>query len=328
MSWNPAGPVVGGGGRRYSAPPADEHKTCRSKRGTVTVVSMTGFARAEGGDEGLTWRWEAKSVNGRGLDVRLRLPPGTDRLEPIVRERIAARFARGSFNIALATTAVGPGRRYVVNRQALDAVLGIVAELSKTAKLAPPQADGVLRVPGVLEAAEADETEEERQRRDRGMLASLDETLTALAATRAAEGARLYPTLAGHLDRLEALATEARAQAAAQPAALKEKLIRQISEIASGAGVSAERLAQEVALLAAKADVREELDRLIAHVAQGRDLLAAKEPMGRRLDFLSQELNREANTLCAKSSDLVLTRIGLELKAAIEQFREQVQNIE
>jgi uncharacterized protein (TIGR00255 family) len=294
----------------------------------VAVVSMTGFARAEGADEGLSWRWEAKSVNGRGLDVRLRLPPGLDRLEPAVRERIAARFTRGSFNVALATTAAGPGRRYAVNRQALDAVLALVTELSQNAKLAPPQADGVLRVPGVLEAAEAEETEEERQRRDRAMLKSLDEALAALVTTRTAEGARLGPMLTGHLDRIGTLAMEARALAATQPQVLKEKLTRQIAEIAGGAGVSPERIAQEVALLAGKADVREELDRLSAHVAQGREFLAAQEPVGRRLDFLSQELNREANTLCSKSSDLALTRIGLELKASIEQFREQVQNIE
>jgi uncharacterized protein (TIGR00255 family) len=298
------------------------------EEGLVAVVSMTGFARAEGAEGGLSWRWEAKSVNGRGLDVRLRLPPGLDRLEPGVRERVAARFSRGSFNIALATATSGPGRRHAVNRQALGAVLALVAELSQGAKLAPPQADGVLRVPGVLEAAEAEETDEERQRRDRGMMASLDEALIALAATRAAEGERLEPTLIGHLDRIGTLAADARVLAATQPQALKEKLSRQIAEIAGGAGVSPERIAQEVALLAGKADVREELDRLTAHVSQGRDLLAAKEPVGRRLDFLSQELNREANTLCSKSSDLALTRIGLELKAGIEQFREQVQNIE
>jgi uncharacterized protein (TIGR00255 family) len=289
---------------------------------------MTGFARAEGADEGLSWRWEAKSVNGRGLDVRLRLPPGSDRLEPIVRERIAARFSRGSFNIALATSLSGPGRRYAVNRQALDAVLAIVAELSQGAKLAPPQADGILRIPGVLEAAEAEETDAERQRRDRAMLKSLDEALSALAATRSAEGARLEPMLTAHLDRIGALAAEARTLAAAQPQALKEKLLRQIAEVAGEAGVSPERVAQEVALLAGKADVREELDRLSAHVAQGRELVAATEAVGRRLDFLSQELNREANTLCSKSSDLALTRVGLGLKASIEQFREQVQNIE
>jgi uncharacterized protein (TIGR00255 family) len=299
-----------------------------AKEGIVTVVSMTGFARSEGADEGLSWRWEAKSVNGRGLDVRLRLPPGLDRLEPQVRERLAAKFSRGSFNIGLATTATGPGRRYAVNRQALDAVLALVDELARSTKLAPPQADGVLRVPGVLETAETEETEEERQRRDRRMLEGFDVALKGLAETRAAEGARLGPLLTGHLDRIASLATEAVASAATQPAALKEKLMRQITEFAGGAGVSAERLAQEAALLASKADVREELDRLAAHVAQGRDLLASKEPVGRRLDFLSQELNREANTLCSKSSDLALTRIGLELKASIEQFREQIQNIE
>jgi uncharacterized protein (TIGR00255 family) len=289
---------------------------------------MTGFARAEGADEGLSWRWEVKSVNARGLDVRLRLPPGLDRLEPPIRERLAARFSRGSFNIALATTAVGPSRHYAVNREALDAVLLLVAELSKRAALSPPQADGVLRVPGVLEAAEPEETEEQRQRRDRMVLESLDRAVAALAATRAAEGARLAPLLSGHLDRIGALTAQARALAALQPDALKEKLTRQITEIAGAAGVTPERIAQEVALLVSRGDVREELDRLAAHVAQGLELLNGSEPVGRRMDFLSQELNREANTLCSKSSDLALTRIGLELKASIEQFREQVQNIE
>jgi uncharacterized protein (TIGR00255 family) len=289
---------------------------------------MTGFARSEGVDEGISWRWEAKSVNGRGLDVRLRLPPGLDRLEPVVRERLAAKFTRGSFNIGLATTSTGPGRRYAVNRQALDAVLGLLNELSSSTKLAPPQADGVLRVPGVLDAAEAEETEEERQRRDRRMLETFDVALKGLAETRASEGARLEPMLSGHLDRIATLAKEAATLAATQPATLKEKLTRQIVEFAGGAGISPDRLAQEAAMLASKADVREELDRLSAHVAQGQDLLASKEPVGRRLDFLSQELNREANTLCSKSSDLALTRIGLDLKVSIEQFREQIQNIE
>lgn len=289
---------------------------------------MTGFARAEGADEGLSWRWEIKSVNGRGLDLRVRLAPGLDRLEPMVRERISARFARGSFNVGLATASVAAGRHYAVNRQALESVLQLVAELTRDSRIAPPQADGVLRVPGVLEAAESEDSEEQRQQRDRRMLASLDEALAALAGTRAAEGARLAPMLAGHLDRIATLAAEARALAAVQPAALKEKLERQIADIAGAAGVTPERIAQEVALLVSRGDVREELDRLAAHVAQGRELLAGKEAVGRRLDFLSQELNREANTLCSKSSDLALTRIGLELKAAIEQFREQIQNIE
>jgi uncharacterized protein (TIGR00255 family) len=289
---------------------------------------MTGFARAEGADEGISWRWEIKSVNGRGLDLRIRLAPGLDRLEPMVRERIGARFTRGSFNVGLATASQTSGRRYAVNREALDSVLKLVGELTRNSQLAPPQADGVLRVPGVLEAADAEETEDERQRRDRQMLASLDQALAALAETRAAEGARLAPMIAGHLDRVAELAAEARALAALQPAILKEKLDRQIAEIAGGAGVAPERIAQEVALLVSRGDVREELDRLSAHVAQGREMLAGKEAVGRRLDFLSQELNREANTLCSKSSDLALTRIGLELKAAIEQFREQIQNIE
>lgn len=294
----------------------------------MAVVSMTGFARAEGADEGLLWRWEVKSVNARGLDLRLRLAPGFDRLEAAIRERLAAKFSRGSFNVALSTTAAGPSRRYSVNRDALDAVLLLVTELSRRATLAPPQADGVLRVPGVLEAAEPEETEEERQRRDRLILESFGRAMVALAETRAAEGARLAPLLGGHLERVGALADEARSLAALQPEALRERLTRQIAEIAGAAGVTPERIAQEVALLASRADVREELDRLAAHVAQGRELLEASEPVGRRLDFLSQELNREANTLCSKSSDLALTRIGLDLKAAIEQFREQVQNIE
>ncbi|MGH7058558.1 MAG: YicC/YloC family endoribonuclease, partial [Acetobacteraceae bacterium] len=177
----------------------------------MAVVSMTGFARAEGADEGLSWRWEVKSVNARGLDLRLRLAPGLDRLEPAVRERLAGRFSRGSFNVALSTTAAGPSRRYSVNREALDAVLLLVDELTRRTTLAPPQADGVLRVPGVLEAAEPEETEEQRQRRDRLIIESFGRAVAALAETRAAEGARLAPLLGGHLDRIGALASEARA---------------------------------------------------------------------------------------------------------------------
>jgi uncharacterized protein (TIGR00255 family) len=290
---------------------------------------MTGFARAAGQMDDIGWQWEVKSVNGRGLDLRIRLAPGAEGLEVATRAALAEKFSRGSFSVNLAVTRAASAGRFLLNRDLLDQLVSVMADVkARIPDAAAPQIDGLLRVKGVLEEIEPAESDEARAARDKAMLKSLAEALIAVTAARAAEGDKLAGVLEGHVAKIAALAQQAAAIAGAQPEAIKARLVAKLTDLLGGSGIAEDRLIQEAALLAAKADVREELDRLTAHVAQARELLAAKEPVGRRLDFLSQEFNREANTLCSKAEDLELTRVGLELKATIEQFREQVQNVE
>ena len=291
---------------------------------------MTGFARADGFADGYSWTWEIKSVNSRSLDTRFRLPSGFDAMESRLRGALPERFTRG--NISLSLTLSRPDRpvRLRVNRELLEEVLALADELKRTVDAAPPRADGLLAVRGVLEQFEEEDTLEERERLEAALAATLFEGLDDLAASRLQEGARLAAMIDDHLSEIAALAEAASKTAETQPEALQDRLQKQLDALLADddAKVSDERLAQEVALLAAKADVREEIDRLGAHVAAARDLLGGGGAIGRRLDFLCQEFNREANTLCAKASDIALTRIGLDLKANVERLREQVQNIE
>jgi uncharacterized protein (TIGR00255 family) len=294
----------------------------------VGLASMTGFARAQGEAHGISWAWEIKSVNGRGLDLRLRLGPGFDSLEPELRAGLSQRFRRGNVSATLTVARTQPpGLR--INRAALAQLMALVDELGGEIEAAPPRIDGLLALRGVIETVEEDDEPVAAARRGdmlRGWAGALDR----LAAARVEEGARVGVLLRGQLDEMAALAAAAADCAAAQPAAIRERLLAALAGLV-GPGAPAmpeERVAQEVALLAARADIREEIERLRAHVAQAGDLIDEGEAVGRRLDFLCQELNREANTLCSKSADIALTRTGLALKAVIEQFREQVQNIE
>lgn len=291
---------------------------------------MTGFARAEGRDDSLQWIWEVKSVNGRTLDTRCRVPSGMDGLEPVARAAVAERMRRGNVTVSL-TLARGAAPPTVrINREVLARLLEVVKELQESIDAAPPRLDGLLAIRGVVEVIE-DELEDEalRQLRFDRIAATLSEALDALCRMRAAEGARLAALIAGHLDEIERLRNAAADTAAAQPEALRERLRNQVAALLEASpALPEDRLAQEAALLIAKSDVREELDRLAAHISAARDLLNEGGAIGRKLDFLCQEFNREANTLCSKSADVQLTRIGLGLKAAIEQLREQVQNIE
>lgn len=288
---------------------------------------MTGFARAIGRYEGLEWAWEVRSVNGRSLDVRCRLPAGLERLETTVRARVARHFRRGNLNLQLVLARPEGSVSVRVNRPLLDQILAIAREL-EGAGLAPPRLDGLLALRGVLEAVDEPD-ESQRAALDAALEQSLEEALERLAAARIAEGANLLPALTRHLDDIERLVTAAAEAGAAQPAVLKQRLRTQVEALLDAApALPEERLAQELAILVGKADVREELDRLSAHLSQARSLLAEGQAIGRRLDFLCQEFNREANTLCSKAADLSLTQLGLDLKAAIEQLREQIQNIE
>ena len=290
---------------------------------------MTGFARAAGHDGGLGWTWELKSVNGRALDIRFRTPSGYDRLEAAARASLNKRFKRGSFTASLALTRAAGEESWRINRTLIERLLALGSEFAGRVDSAPPRLDALLAVRGVVEPVDDAEDEDAAERRNKALEASFERAVEALAEARAAEGARLAAILISQLDGIAQLVAEAGRAAAARPDAVRARLKEQIAALLeSHSGFSEERLNQEAVLLAAKADVREELDRLGAHIAAARELVGSGDAVGRRLDFLCQEFNREANTLCSKSSDLALTRTGLDLKAAIEQFREQVQNVE
>ena len=295
----------------------------------MTIISMTGFAESSGSHEGLRWRWEAKSVNGKGLDLRLRTPQGFDALEQPARMLATERFRRGNFQISLNVESQGNVRGLNVDPVALAAAVKLAREVAAETGLAPARIDGLLALKGVIvpdEPAALDNVA--RGHRDAEILKSLALAFELLGKARAGEGAKLAALIRGQIDEVAKLTAEAGQLAAAQPAALKERLSAQLTELLGAVPLSEDRLAQEVALLATRADVREELDRLGAHVEEARRLLASGEAVGRKLDFLAQEFNREANTLCSKSQDIALTRTGLALKAVIDQFREQAQNVE
>lgn len=292
----------------------------------MSLMGMTGFGRAEGAGEALTWRWEIRSVNGRGLDLRLRLPPGWDALETGARERIRKRFTRGSIQANLQLRSEVGAQIPRIDETALEALLSAAEPYVKTGRAAPPRFDGLLSAPGVLLSG-GDDDEETRARREALILDGLDEALARLEEARRTEGAALEPVLADHIDEIERLTEAARESAGAQPAAIRARIKASLEELLEG-DMPAERMAAEAAMLALKADIREELDRLGAHIDAARTLIAGGSPCGRKLDFLIQELLREANTLCSKSADMALTRIGLDLKAAVDQFKEQSANVE
>ncbi len=290
---------------------------------------MTGFARSDGRDGACDWIWEVKSVNSRGLDLRCRLPAGLDRLETKAREAMTRRFRRGAVSASLSLSRSDGLRRLGINRDLLAELIALQKNFAGEVDSAAPRLDTLLAVRGVVEPVEEEESEEDVDRRDKALLSTLDDALEGLAEMRAVEGERLEPVLLGHLDRIGEGVAAAGSCAAAGPELLRARIREQVSALLEAEpALPEERLAQEAALIAAKADVREEIDRLSAHVAAVRELVGAGGAVGRRLDFLCQELNREANTLCSKAADVELTRVGLDLKAAIEQLREQVQNIE
>jgi uncharacterized protein (TIGR00255 family) len=291
---------------------------------------MTGFARAAASDERFAWTWEARSVNGRSLDVRCRLAAGFDQLESPARATASKLFNRGNINLTLGIERKAGASRVVVNREVLDQVLALVKDLEGKVNAAPPRLDGLLAVRGVVDTVEGNEEDDDvRTARDAAVLETLDSALQQLKAAREAEGRALAGTLTAHIDEIEALTREAGGQAAAQPAAMKARLEAQLGELLGAQPpLPQDRLAQEVALLATRGDVREELDRLAAHITAARALLNDKGAIGRRLEFLAQEFNREANTLCSKSADVALTQTGLALKAVIDRLREQAANVE
>ncbi|RTL71858.1 MAG: YicC family protein [Hyphomicrobiales bacterium] len=296
----------------------------------MTIKSMTGFARTEGHAGSVSWAWEVRSVNGRGLDLRLRLAPGYEVLEPRAREIAARNLVRGSVTINLNVKRSEGVTQIRLNEPALaQAIAALDAVRARLPASAPPQAEALLGIRGVLEVVEAEESPDDAGARQEAMLAGLDAALRALVKMRAEEGARLADIIAQQLAGIEGLVHKVAASPAHGPEAMRQKLKDQVARLMGEASALDEgRLYQEAALLATKADVEEELQRLRAHIEAARALLRSKEPAGRRFDFLAQEFNREANTLCSKSADAEITRHGLELKAIIDQMREQVQNIE
>ena len=288
---------------------------------------MTGFGRAEGAADAWTWAVEARSVNGRNLEVRFRGPPGFEGLERAAREGAQARFQRGQVTVGVQARRSEAAAAVQVNVEQLERYLAAGAPYVATGMAAPPRLDGLLALRGVIEAADAVEDPEAQALLEAAMAASILTALDALLQARREEGLTLLAVLTGLVDRIAVLVGQAHAHAAAQPAAIKERFERRMIELA-GEAVSVDRVVQEAAALAVKADVREELDRLSGHVDAARALLASDAAVGRRLDFLTQEFMREANTLCSKSTLSALTAVGLDLKAVIEQLREQVQNVE
>ena len=293
------------------------------------LSSMTGYARAQGGVPGILFAVEIKTVNSRGLDIRMRMTPGYDALEAEIRRRIGKALARGSVTVNLNVDREGAGGRVVVNHEALTAVLGALREINGKIDAERPTLDGILALKGVLEQHDAPLDADAEERLAAAIYAGVDAALADLRTSRQAEGVHLGDILNSQVNEIARLRDLAAIHPGRSRDALLAKLKEQIADlVAAGTGLSEDRLAQEALLLATKADIREELDRLTAHVASARALLAEGGPVGRKLDFLSQEFNREANTLCSKSNAVELTAIGLDLKAVIDQFREQVQNLE
>ena len=295
----------------------------------MTLQSMTGFARSDGALDGVAWHWELRSVNNRGLDLRLRLPPGFEALEPKVRDRIAKSFARGSVNASLSVqrrTRTGEVR---LNQAALDRVLAIATRLSHEIGAETPRVEALLSLKGVLDIADEAEDESAVAAEQTAILASLEVALADLVTARRDEGRRLKEVLSRQIDEIARLAETIEASPSRSVEAVRARLAEQVVRLVeTGQGLDPVRLHQEAVLLATRADVEEELKRLKAHVEAGRALLSEEGAIGRKLDFLAQEFNREANTLTSKAADQEIARAGLALKVVIDQLREQVQNIE
>jgi uncharacterized protein (TIGR00255 family) len=293
----------------------------------MTLSGMTGFARQEGRSGVWSWAVEARSVNGRNLEVRFRGPPGFDNLERLAREAAQGRFQRGQIGLNLQAKRADAAGQARVNLDVLERYLELSEPFVASGRAAAPAMDGLLALRGVIEPGDDEDDPEAQAALESAIAQSIVAALDALKTSRLAEGATLASLLSGFLDKMESLVGLAEAEAAGQPQVIKQRFERRLVELA-GESATMERIVQEAAAMAVKADVQEELDRLAGHVAAARALLADKSAAGRRLDFLTQEFMREANTLCSKSATPGLTTIGLDLKAVIDQFREQAQNVE
>ncbi len=294
----------------------------------MSISSMTGFARVHGHEEDSSWVWEAKSVNSKTFDLRLRLPIGFEQLEVLVRQALAKVFKRGSVQINLSLQGQIEKEQININQDVLHQYLAVAKGLQDELGAAPFQIEGLLALRGVVEAKVAARSDTQQAALDGALMASFNELVLGLLQARKAEGKSLAGVITAQLEQIERLYVAAVANPSRQPEAIKARLKTQVAQLIDIAKLDEIRLAQEAALLMTRADIQEELDRLAAHISTAKVLLKSNEPIGRKFDFLAQEFNREANTLCSKANDSSLTAIGLDLKTVIDQMREQVQNIE
>ena len=295
----------------------------------MALSSMTGFARSHGTSGPYAFEWELKSVNAKGLDLRLRLPPGWDELETYAKKRAAEGLARGTVYANLNVKRAGALSTVRVNEEVLASIVKMAGQLAGRIDAVAPSIDGLLAIKGVIEVVEPESNEDEDKAAKAAVVAAFDEALAALAEMRRREGTALGQILSQRMDEIETLARKAEAAPGRKPEAIRARLAEQIAALLETSDrFDADRLNQEALLIAAKADIREELDRIASHISQAREMLGKGGAVGRRLDFLAQEFNREVNTCCSKANDLELTNTGLAMKNVVEQFREQVQNLE
>ena len=295
----------------------------------MALSSMTGFARSHGASGPYTFEWELKSVNAKGFDLRMRLPPGWDELEALAKKRAGEVLSRGTVYANLNVKRTNAASTVRVNEDVLASVVKVASLLAGKIDAVAPSVDGLLSIKGVIEIVEPESDEAEDQAARVAAAATFDEALANLVAMRRREGTALGQILIQRMDEIEVLAKKAEAAPGRKPEAIRARLAEQIATLLESSDrFDADRLTQEALLIAAKADIREELDRIASHVSQVREMIGKGGPVGRRLDFLAQEFNREVNTCCSKSNDIELTNTGLEMKNVVEQFREQVQNLE
>jgi uncharacterized protein (TIGR00255 family) len=295
----------------------------------MALSSMTGFARSHGASGPYTFEWELKSVNAKGFDLRMRLPPGWDELEALAKKRAGEVLSRGTVYANLNVKRTNAASSVRVNEDVLASVVKVASLVAGKIDAVAPSVDGLLAIKGVIEIVEPESDEAEDEAAKAAAAAAFDEALADLVAMRRREGMALGQVLIQRMDEIEVLAKKAEAAPGRKPEAIRARLAEQIAMLLESSDrFDADRLNQEALLIAAKADVREELDRIASHIAQVREMIGKGGPVGRRLDFLAQEFNREVNTCCSKSNDIELTNTGLEMKNVVEQFREQVQNLE
>jgi len=295
----------------------------------MALSSMTGFARSHGASGPYSFEWELKSVNAKGLDLRLRLPPGWDELEPLAKKRAAEVLVRGTVYANLNIKRTGALSTVRINEDVLTSILKVAAQLAGKIDAVAPSVDGLLSIKGVIEVVEPESDEKEDEAAKAAAASAFDVALAGLVEMRRREGTSLGQILSQRMDEIEVLARKAEAAPGRKPEAIRARLAEQVAVLLQSSDrFDADRLNQEALLIAARADVREELDRIASHVAQAREMIGKGGPIGRRLDFLAQEFHREINTCCSKSNDIELTNTGLEMKNVVEQFREQVQNLE
>ena len=295
----------------------------------MALSSMTGFARSHGTSGPYSFEWELKSVNAKGFDLRFRMPPGFDEVEAVARKRAIEVLSRGTVYANLTVKRSNAASTVRINEEVLNSVLRIAAELASKIDAVAPSVDGLMNIKGVIEVVEPEADEAEDKAAKAAVTAAFEEALTALVAMRKREGMTLGDILSQRLNEIEALSKKAEAAPGRKPEAIRARLAEQIATLLEASDrFDSDRLNQEALMMATKADIREELDRIASHISQSREMIKKGGPVGRRLDFLSQEFNREVNTCCSKSNDLELTSTGLEMKNVVEQFREQVQNLE